>query len=220
LARRRRYYDAAAMGDGVLILNLAYLVLVASTFTRTVLSLRVALLLGAFGFVIYGLVASVYTVAVWNSVTGTLHSIQLYRYVSARRAVELTADDEFWHSELFASLDRFDFYSLWSMGEESHRSDARLVTAGEQHDRVAIVLEGDVEIRNGSQHVASLSRGSLIGEMSYIRGVPANSDVFAVGDVRLRVWDQQRLRALDQLNPPAGRAFSELIQRDLATKLS
>ena len=208
------------MDEAVLILNAAYLVLVASTFTRTVLSLRIALMAGAFGFVIYGVVASIITVVVWNSVTGTLHSIQLYRYVSARRAVRLTPDDERWHTELFAGLDRFDFYSLWSMGEEFRLSDLKWAAAGEEHNRVAIVLEGDVEVRNDSQLVASLGRGSLIGEMSYVRGGPANSDVFAVGDVRLRVWDQQRLRALDQLNPPAGRAFSELIQRDLATKLS
>jgi hypothetical protein len=76
------------MDEAIIILNTAYLVLVASTFTRNVLSLRMALMIGAAGFIVYGFVVGNTTVMIWNSVTGSLHALQLYRYVSARRAVE------------------------------------------------------------------------------------------------------------------------------------
>ena len=208
------------MDESAVILNIAYLVLVASAFTRAVLSPRIALMIGAAGFIVYGVVASIATVIVWNAVTGSLHALQLYRYVSARRAVHLTDDDERWRERLFPGLDRFDFYSLWSMGEESQSSDRRLVAMGDDHNRVAVVLKGRVEVRSEDAVIAELGEGALFGEMSFVRGLPANSDVHAVGEVRLRVWDQDRLRALDQLNPAAGRAFGEFVQRDLATKLS
>jgi len=208
------------MDEAIIILNSAYLVLVASTFTRNVLSLRIALMVGAAGFVLYGVVTENLTVAAWNSVTGGLHSIQLVRYVAARRAVELTEDDETWRDRLFPDLDRFDFYTLWSMGEEFRLTDMVLAEAGDDHNRVAVVLAGHVEVRSGDDVVATLGQGAMLGEMSYVSGLPANRDVFAVGEVRLRVWDQPRVRALDQLNPRAGRAFNAFVQRDLASKLT
>jgi hypothetical protein len=207
------------MDGSTLLLNAAYLVLVASTLTRTLVWLRGLLVLGAIGFVSYGIVTSNPTIATWNAITGSLHAVQLVRYVRARRSVALTLDDRHWHQALFPDLNAFDFYLLWSAGEEVHHTDEQLTVAGKHHGRVSLILEGSVEVVGDGIAPVHLGPGTLIGEMSYVSGEAATRDARAIGEVRLREWDQERLDTLQHVDPTAGRAMNRFIQRDLASKL-
>lgn len=207
------------MDGSTLLLNTAYLVLVASTLTRTLVWLRGLLVLGAVGFVTYGIVTANPTIATWNAITGSLHAVQLVRYIRARQAVALTLDDRHWHQALFPDLNPFNFYLLWSAGEEVHVTDEQLTTVGRHHGHVSLILEGTVEVTESGARPIRLVPGQLVGEMSYVSGNAARRDARAVGEVRLRQWDQERLDTLQHVDPAAGRAMSQFIQRDLASKV-
>ncbi len=208
------------MSTTTILLNLAYFALVSSTMFRAVLWLRLALLTGAILFVIYGISVGLTSIAVWNTLIATLHAIQLRRYLLARRGISLSEEDERLRATLFPGLDRFDFFSLWSMGESLTFIDTLLTAEGTQHDTVMLVLDGTVEVRRGASVLNQLGHGSLVGEMSFLSGRFASADSYALGEVRVRLWPHGRLEALDQLNPAAARALHEFIARDLANKLT
>lgn len=208
------------MSTTTVILNFAYLALVSSTLFRSVLWLRVALLTGAMLFVTYGVSVGLTSMAVWNTLIAFLHIVQLRRIITQRRSIVLSDEDEAMRLALFPELSRFDFFSLWSIGESVTFSDTLLTAEGQQQETVMLVVDGTVEIRSGASVLDRLSNGSLVGEMSFVSGRFASADSYALGEVRVRQWQQARLQTLDQLNPTAARALHEFIGKDLARKLS
>ncbi len=89
------------------------------------------LVAGAIGFVAYGAINDITSMVVWNIIIGVLHGRQIIRFMLARRAVNLSAEDERFRRALFPRLDRFDFHSLWSMGIDDRYRDVRLTLAGQ-----------------------------------------------------------------------------------------
>ena len=207
------------MAPSTLIINLAYVALLSATFTRRILWLRLFLITGAVGFITFGALTQNWSMLGWNIVTGSLHGRQLMRYVMARRAVSLSADDERHRSDLFPELDRFDFSSLWSMGDTVTYDGESITRLAEVHGRIGVVLDGTVSVvRPGSEQVR-LGPGALIGEMTFVGGGAATADVRAEGVVTMRQWEHERLATLDQLNPVAGRALHAFLERDLLAKI-
>lgn len=207
------------MAAATIVLNLAYVCLLASTFTRTIVTLRSALIAGSVAFITFGLWVDIPSMVAWNSVTGTLHTVQLVKAVRARRAIALTKDDESVRQTLFPELDAFDFHALWSMGEEKRPENVQLTHSGQPQHWVGLLLDGHVEVWRKGSPTARLDAGALIGEMSFMGGGHASADCYAIGPVRLRVWGQEQLAMLDELNPTSSRALLRLIGRDLTTKV-
>jgi len=82
--------------------------------------------------------------------------------------------------------------------EELNLGDGALIfTEGEKGQVAYMILSGAVEIfreADGEQVVlATLSEGSLFGEMALIEGAPRSASARAKGDSRLRVLDRQAL---------------------------
>lgn len=200
------------------IINVAYVSLFASTFTRTIPRLRMFLVAAAICFIIFGAIVGNWSMVAWNVLTGILNSRQLVVYLRRRRALVLTAEDETLRERLFGDLDAFDFASLWSMGEDVLVRDERIVEAGEDHTSTSMILGGNVEVRTNDT-VVRLGPGALVGEMSFVSGERATADVHAIGLVRLRQWSDQRLHTLDALNPAASRAFHRFVENDLTAKV-
>lgn len=202
-----------------MLLNVAYLALVSSTMTRTIIWLRVALTGAAVLFVVYGLLTDNFSMVFWNSITGTLHSVQLVRHIRARMDVTIDDEDEAIHQTHFAELDDFDFYCLWSLGETVLFDDGEITVQGTRQDDLLILLEGVVEVRRDGEVITHLGPGDFLGEMSFVTGDLATAGSRAIGRVRARSWEHARVEALDELNPTAGRVFHRRIQQDLAQKL-
>lgn len=201
-----------------IIINVAYVSLFASTFTRTIPRLRMFLVGAAICFIVFGSIVGNWSMVAWNVLTGILNSRQLILHARRRRALVLSAEDESSRKRWFGDLDAFDFASLWSMGEDVDVKDERIVEAGHQHASTSLILDGVIEVQRGGTTV-TLGAGALIGEMSLVSGAPATADVDAVGPVRLRQWSDQRLHTLDTLNPRAGRAFHRFVEKDLTIKV-
>ena len=206
------------MALSTVIINVAYVSLFASTFTRTVPRLRSFLIVAAVCFIVFGSIVGNWSMVVWNVLTGALNCRQLILHARTRRAMQLSDEDETFRQRFFADLDGFDFASLWSMGEDERLNDEPIITAGVENHDTWLVLDGTVEVRT-DRDVIQLAAGALVGEMSLVSGALATADVRAVGTVRARRWAHGRLHALDALNPRAGRAFHRFLERDLTYKV-
>lgn len=207
------------MISATFVLNLAYFMLVSSTFTRRILWLRGALVVAGVTFVIYGFMADNWTMIFWNSVTSVLHAAQGFRFIKSQRSVQLTPGDEEIRETWFSTLGPFDFQSLWTMGETVEYADGTLAVEGQPQTMMMLVLDGRATVDVEGREVGLLQRGDLVGEMSFLSGTPASATVIPQGTVRVREWDQARLRTLDHLNPSAATAVRRLIQENLADKL-
>ena len=150
-----------------LLINLAYVALLGSAFTRTVTWLRVLLTLGSALFVVYGIVEGITSIIVWNTIIGVFHATHVVRDERSRRAVRLNPDEAAYRDEWFADLDDFDFNCVWSLGR-SARVNGQIIEAGSRPEEIALILEGRAVVERGDTAVATLSRGHLIGEMSFV----------------------------------------------------
>ena len=206
------------MSTASVLINLAYVALLGSAFTRTLTWLRILLTLGSGLFVIYGIIEDIPSIIVWNTIIGLFHGMHVLRDERARRAVRLTDEEAAIRDELFGDLDDFDFNVVWSLGDPLEVTDDVLVDEGSHPDDVTVVLDGAVRISRGGDEIARLERGALVGEMSFVSGEAARASAIADGRVQLHRWDQRDLATLAQLNPAGARAFDALVSRDLAAK--
>jgi CRP-like cAMP-binding protein len=207
------------VNSATLVLNVAYAVLVGSTFTRRILWLRIALVIAGAMFVLYGVISDNWTMIFWNSVTSVLHARQAIRYVESQRDVTLSPEDAAIHATWFADVEPFDFQTLWTMGETRQYREEALAREGCEQSRLMLILDGSAVVNANGRDIGVLEQGDLVGEMSFISGAPATATVVPQDLVVVREWDQSRLHALDHLNPSAATALRKCIQVNLTEKL-
>ncbi len=203
------------------VLNIAYVFLLLSTFTRTVRGLRLALMSAAAAFVIFGLFASNWTIVLWNLLIGSMHLYQHLRFISARRSVKLDDEARDVRSRLFVDLDDFDFNALWVLGEtKEFAAGTPLTCAGEVNHHVYLILDGAVAVERSDRSGIVMGPDDLVGEFSFSNDEPAVATVWPDPSVRVRMWDHSRLKTLYDLSPRAGKAFDQFIAAQLITKLN
>lgn len=207
------------MSLAVILINGAYVVLLGSTFTRTLNWLRLALISGSVLFIAYGLLEGIRSMVIWNLVTGTLHTTRIIKDLRARRSVALTAEEAVIRDQSFPGLDDFDFNALWSLGRPYNADGTAFIEQGSSPDHVMLLMTGQVRVERDGGVIGTLGRGSLVGEMSFASGDPANASVIADGPVSMHGWTQRDLGMLAQLNPASARAFDGLMARDLTAKV-
>ena len=207
------------MNGSAIVLNLAYISLFMSTFSRSVVWLRAALMVASVAFIIYGAVVGIWSMVFWNIIIGLLHTMQQFKHLRARSEVTISSEDDRFRQMLFPGLNDFDFHLLWSLGVEETMAH-QLTHQGVVADSVWLILEGEVEVRSKGGLVSRLAVGSLVGEMSYLSNGPATADTFPVGEILVRHWSAASLRVLAEVNPAASQAIFEAISNDLGSKLS
>jgi len=79
---------------GWITLNLAYVIYVVSPVFKKMLQLRLVLLAATIVFIIYGIVAGIWSVVWWNVPFGLMHIWQLSKLIAERRRTALTEEQE------------------------------------------------------------------------------------------------------------------------------
>lgn len=88
---------------------------------------------------------------------------------------------------------------LSNFRKEHLSANSKLITKGQHNLYLYIVLSGNIEVTDSSLPIASLQRGDICGEMSYLGGEIASADVICTTEAEV-------------LSVP-GNAFSALIDR-------
>jgi CRP/FNR family cyclic AMP-dependent transcriptional regulator len=88
-------------------------------------------------------------------------------------------------------------------------------TAGEQGDAMYIVLEGEVDILDGSILLETAGVGSIVGELALIDDSPRSATAVAKTDCRLVAVDRRRFVYMVQETP----LFALSVMKVLADRL-
>ncbi len=201
-------------------LNIAYAVYVASGLAKSLVRLRVTMVIASVAFIIWGALSGTSIAIVWNVAFGAVHIYNLVRLWMQHRSIDLTETQTAIHRRLFSDLDVIDFYTLWSIGaSEVVPSHTELILEGQIQETVMLIIDGEVSVVQAGNEVSRLGPDSVIGERSYLTGERANASVLTVGEVTIHEWSQEKMKALAGLCPTAHDAMAHHIGRDLASKL-
>jgi CRP-like cAMP-binding protein len=105
--------------------------------------------------------------------------------------------DELGSFEAFASLNRKSLLALAATGRVVHvPSGWALMSEDTPADSVYVLLEGYTEVRHGSEVVATLTTGALVGEAALIDRRRRNASVITTSEVRAMRFNYDELPAL------------------------
>jgi CRP-like cAMP-binding protein len=82
--------------------------------------------------------------------------------------------------------------------EQSAAAGTTLVREGDFSDRVSVIEEGTVEVRQEGNVVASLGTGDVFGEVGVLGKTMRNADVVATSSVRLMTLTRMDLKRAPQ----------------------
>ena len=91
---------------------------------------------------------------------------------------------------------------------------------GESLDGLKLLSNGEVRIERGGAELGFGRDGSMIGEMSFIRGGAASASVFATKPCRYIHWPKEQLKSLLTRNPSMDIAMKHVFSLDLTKKLT
>lgn len=205
---------------GWIALNSAYLIYAASGIFRDMLRLRVTLLIATALFILYGIVAGVWSVFWWNLPVGAVHAWRVWLLLKQRRSVNLDAEAEAVRTLIYPDLNRVSFNALWHASTERLVHDEVLITKGKPVHDVLLILEGEVDVDVKPGLVVRLGRLRFVGEMSSLTGNNASATVTAKGFVRTRAWNKERFEELTDEDPEIERAHLRAIGQELTRKLT
>lgn len=208
------------LDGGWLSLNMAYFVYAVSGLFRDMLRLRLTLLLATLLFVIYGVVAEIWSVFFWNLPVGAVHIWGVWHLLKQRRAVDLDSEAEAVRTLLYPDLDRVAFNIMWHASEERTVSNEVLIRRNEPVDELLLILDGDVDVAVREGLVVRLGRLRIVGEMSSVTGSNATATVTANNNVRLRAWNKEKFARLISEHPEIERAHLRAVGHELTRKLT
>ena len=95
------------------------------------------------------------------------------------------------------------------------QAGSTIFAEGEPPDVMYVILDGEVEVRVGSELVEVLGSGEILGEMALIDTNPRSATAIAKSNSRLAPVDEKRFQFMVQQTP----FFSLYVMRVLATRL-
>jgi len=99
--------------------------------------------------------------------------------------------------------------------EETAPAGTVLVDQGDPGTHCYVVLEGTASVYVRGEHVASISPGSMIGEMALVDHRPRTATVVADTDLRLLRFDSKHFRQLLDEMPKASERVMTLLRARL-----
>lgn len=202
-----------------ILVNLGYFFMFLALAAKDILFLRSILILGQLSLVSFGYFSGNLYVSFWNVLFFGINSFQIARLLRERRNIELPAELTDLYQRVFTSMSSREFLMFWNMGRTERREGDQMIREGEHQRELVLVLSGIFNVVKGREVIARLTRGSFIAEMSFLTGDPASADVFANGAVEYIVWNQEKLRNLNQINPQLFIKIQNVLAKDLADKI-
>lgn len=200
--------------------NVAYALYVSSGFVKTEWRLRMAMVVVSVAFIVWAVIAQLWSPVAWNVAFGLTHSFHLHRMWQANRAIQLSDEAEEVHARLFRRLSRLDFHALWSIGSTNEFDPGEvLIRQGAADHNLLIVLRGQVSVARDGESLATLGPDALLGERAFVTGDPASAEVTALSGGAVHSWNMLKVQALGDLYPTAHAALVAQIGVDLAVKL-
>ena len=103
---------------------------------------------------------------------------------------------------LFAGCSKRELGLVASIADEiAQPAGTSLIEQGKKGREFCILVDGEVDVRQGRKQLRLLSAGDFFGEIALILDAPRSATVTATTDVRLLVIDQNAFRRLLRESP-------------------
>ena len=206
---------------------IGYALFVACFFCRDMLYLRLLAVVGQIALIPYYIDPSGqfdWGPSVGIVCTALLVCVNLYYIcvlLAERRPVRLTPVEQSMYDAVFSSLSLRAYRNLFRLGHITRPEDGELlIRRGSNIDNLYLVIDGEVEVGLDTGAIKGLTKGSFIGELSFITGQTTSADVRVKGpQTTLLNWEKERLVEWLDNDPVLSNAFDLIISTDIAGKL-
>lgn len=131
---------------------------------------------------------------------------------SKHQAHQATIDD-LRHIALFAQMTEADLARFAALGEPvDAEPGAILVDQGDVGTECFLVVEGEAGVFAAGNHVATIGKGSVVGEMALIGHKPRNATVTATTPMRLLAFNISSFKRLLEEMPVAQQYIYDLLE--------
>ena len=191
---------------------------------RDMLMLRsVALVSAAVGiYYNYAIPAGpLWLVIFWLSVFALIHVYRIVELTRERREVHFSDEELELHQTVFQNFSPVEFMKMLRQAEWRHAEPGAVLAEQDRpQPELALLYNGEVTITRDGAEIARGRDGTLIGEMTFIRGGDATATVTTLRNTRYIVWSQDALRQLLRRNPTMDVAMQSVFNVDLVRKLT
>ena len=206
---------------------IGYILFVACFFCRDILYLRALAVLGQIALVPYYIDPSGqfdWGPYVWMACTAILVCVNLFYIcvlLGERRPVRLTPVEQSMYDAVFSSLPLRAYRNLFRLGYITRPEGGELlIRRGSNIDNLYLVIDGGVEVVLDTGVIKGLTKGSFIGELSFITGQTTSADVRVKGpQTTLLSWEKEKLVGSLDNDRVLSNAFDLIISTDVAGKL-
>ena len=203
--------------------HLSFFVTTISFLMKDIILLRaLAIVSSAFGIIYNYHVTSepLWLVIFWLLLFFIINSYQIVRTVLDQRSINLTEKERYVHGNSFGSFSALEFKRLLDIGEwkNSPPGDV-LASENEEFGELNFIYSGEVSISRKNQELARLRSGSLIGEISYLKGKSATATATTTEETVYICWKHKKLRSLLSKNPMMNVSMMAVLNSDLIKKL-
>jgi len=201
--------------------NLGYVLLVTSMILTRMLLLRVfAMASGGVGvaYSFFWLNDPVGTF--WEAAFGMVNVVQIGLITYRSRRAKFSDDERAFHRQLVPLLGPYELRALLRVATwRNAEPGTELTRRGEPVSHLMFLISGQARVLVEGKSVGTCSAGSLVGEISILRGGPATATVVAREPVRYLALERGALEKLMKSHSEIDQAINHCNQKNLEMKL-
>lgn len=157
----------------------------------------------------------------WLGVFALIHFYRIVELTVERRQVHFSPEELELHQTIFQNFSPVEFMKVLRLAKwRSAASGMHLAKESEPQSELLLLYNGEVIISRDGEEVARARDGTLVGELTFIRGGEANATVTTARPTRYIAWPQHELRSLLRRNPTMNVAMQSVFNIDLVRKLT
>ncbi len=204
--------------------HLPFALTAVSFFMRDILLLRAAAIVSsvlAAGYNYFAPEEPDWRVISWLIVFFSINVARTITLILERRNISFSEEEQELYKTIFQKFEPVEFMKLMRLGEwRTEKPGTVLATEGEELPDLKLIYNGEAAIERDGREITRVRDGTLIGEMSYLRGGTATATVRVLRSVRVVSWPRSELRSLLKRNPTMDVAMHTVFSVDLVHKLN
>ena len=167
----------------------------------------------------YGLLIDQTMFTVGQGLLITLNLLQIGIILYNTKAYFLAEPWKTFYLKSFTAMEPREFMQLIKIADRHTTTGEQVCTESAAHERLIYLLAGEVEISSAGELIATVARGSFLGEMSFLTGGKQEADVVAPGEIEYLAWDARTMARLKRKKPALFTKLLNVLGVDLISKL-
>ncbi len=160
----------------------------------------------------------------WVSIFVMINAYRLIGIYIERRQVNFSDEELELYQTMFQNFSAVEFMKMMRIGTwHTVEAGYEFTHQGDVLDELTLIYNGEVEVEVNGEVVSHVRDGTLIGEISFIKGGPATATVTATtsgtGTCRYLVWSKTELQNLLRRNPTMDISMKTVFSMELIKKI-